>query len=43
MKKLITKIGGPGIFWICTLIVAIIVIAIMLTGNDGGAGHGHTH
>jgi hypothetical protein len=41
MKKLITKIGGPGLFWIGILIVAIVMVVLFLTGNDGGHGHPH--
>jgi hypothetical protein len=42
MNKLITKLGGgPGLFWIGILIVAIILIVVFLTGNDGGHRHAH--
>lgn len=41
MKKLITQIDGPTLFWVGLLIVAIIMIVVFLTGNDGGHGHAH--
>jgi hypothetical protein len=44
MNKLITKLGGgPGLFWIGLLIVAIILITLFLTGGDDFGGHGHAH
>jgi len=43
MKKIVTQLGGaPGLFWIGITLVAIIMIVLFLTGNDGG-GHGHPH
>lgn len=44
MHRLIAKLGGgPGLFWIGILIVAIILITLFLTGSDDFGGHGHPH